>query len=150
MKITEIVNGIYTYSATVRVKRGKSQTTARTIVFADGVSQARAMLAAMYGDDAVVSVTRIYESHLTETIPNRKKPAIQQLPKVLPTAHIRKLVQNALLNQMKRNALQVKPTIDDLRAAKEEFDTEQKRANLDYEEAVKKNERSDEASERHY
>ena len=37
---------------------------------------------------------------------------------------------------MKRNALHVKPTIDDLRAARSDFEAEQKRVNREYEDAL--------------
>lgn len=102
MKNTEIVTGIYIYSGMIRVKPGKSSTTAKTIVFADGVSQARASLSVMYGDDAVVSVTKVSETDLQEAVPNRTftKP----VPRILPTDYNHALAQKALLNQMKRNA----------------------------------------------
>ena len=42
---------------------------------------------------------------------------------------------------MKRNALYVKPTVDDLRAAQDDFETEQKRVNRSYEKALKDREK---------
>ena len=57
-------------------------------------------------------------------------------PKILPTQYTHALAQKALLNQMKRNALHVKPTIDDLRAARSDFEAEQKRVNREYEDAL--------------
>ena len=148
MKIKEIVTGIYIYSATIRIKRRKSSTTAKTVVFADGVSQARALLSAVYGDDAVVSVIRISGSQLTEAVPNRTSS--KPVPRILPTDYTHALAQKALFNQMKRNALHVKPTIDDLRAAHDDFETEQKRVNRSYEKALKDREKWAEIRKRRF
>ena len=144
MKITEIVNGVHSYVATVRVKRGKTTTTAKTIIYAENATQARNLLSAMYGDNSVVSVSKVAESDLNETnliqpVPNRttSQQAPKPVPRILPTAYTHKLAQNALLAQMKRNALQVKPTIDDLRAAQDKFEGEQKRIDRAYDEALK-------------
>ncbi len=133
MKITEIVTGIDCFKATIKAKRGNSSTTVKTIVFADGISQARALLAAMYGEENVVSVTRITESEICEAVPYSTKPVAQRHPRVLPTQYTHSLAQKALLNQMKRNSLNVKPTIDDLRAAQSDFEAEQKRVDREYE-----------------
>jgi nicotinic acid mononucleotide adenylyltransferase len=142
MKITEIVNGIHSYVATVRIKRGKTATTAKTIIYAENATQARNLLSLIYGDDSVVSVSKVSESDLNEAVPNGTIPrSIQSqsskpVPRILPKAYTHKLAQNALLNQMKRNALQVRPTIDDLRAAQDEFEGEQRRLDREYEDAV--------------
>ena len=81
----------------------------------------------------------IIDSQLDETVPNRTK--VLQTPKLLPKAYTHKLAQNALVNQMKRNSLKVKPTIDDLRAAQDKFEGEQKRVNREYEESLKDSEK---------
>jgi hypothetical protein len=152
MKITEIVNGVHSYVATVRVKRGKTTTTAKTIIHAESITQARNLLSAMYGDNSVVSVSKVSESDLNETnlvqtVSNRAIPrltptqATKPVPRILPTAYTHKLAQNALLAQMKRNALQVKPTIDDLRIAQDKFEGEQKRIDRAYDEALKDREK---------
>ncbi len=135
MKITEIVNGIHCHVATVRIKRRKTTAKAKTIIYAENATQARNLLSAMYGDDSVVSVTKISESDVKEAVPNGTvaKPA----PRVLPIAYTHKLAQDTLVNQMKRNALQLKPTINDLRAANDDFEVEQKRVNRAYDEALK-------------
>jgi len=135
VRITEIISNIYCYVATIKVKHGKSNTTTRTIVFADGISQARALIVASYGENSVLAINRITDSQLDETVPNRTK--VLQTPKVLPTAYKHKLAQKALLNQLKRNKLHVKPTIDDLRAANNELDVQQKRVNREYENEIK-------------
>ena len=148
MKITEIVNGVHCYVATVRIKRGKTTTTAKTIIYAENATQARNLLTAMYGDDSVVSVNKVSESDLNETnlpkaVPNRTIPRADEkpVPRVLPTAYTKKLAQNSLVNHMKRHALQVKPTIDDLRAAQDDFETEQKRIDRVYDVALKDREK---------
>jgi hypothetical protein len=132
MKITEIVNGVHFYVASVRIKRGKSTTTAKTITFAENPTQARNLLTAMFGDNSVVSVNKVSESDLNETVLNRAKSNL--MSQVLPTDYAHDLAKKALLNQMKRNALQVKPTIDDLKAAQSDFEAEQKRVDREYEE----------------
>ena len=148
MKITEIVNGVHSYVATVRVKRGKTTTTAKTIIHAENATQARNLLSLMYGDNSVVSVSKVSvseldEANLNQVVPNRTTPrpsptrATKPVPRILPTAYTHKLAQNALLAQMKRNALQVKPTVDDLRAAQDKFEGEQKRIDRAYDEALK-------------
>lgn len=135
MRITEIVSNIYCYVAAIKVKHGKSNTTSRTIIYADGIYQARALLIASYGENSVLAISRITDSQLDETVPNRTK--ILPTPKVLPTAYKHKLAQKSLLNQLKRNKLHVKPTIDDLRAANNELDVQQKRVNREYENEIK-------------
>ncbi len=132
MKITEIVSDIFCYVATVRIKRGKSKTTAKTIIYAESITQARNLLSAMYGDDSVISVSKVPESDLSETVSKRSKPNL--VPQVLPTEYIHDLAQKLLLKQLKQNALQVKPTIDDLKAAQSDFEIEQKRVNREYDE----------------
>jgi len=134
VRITEIILNIYCYVATIKVKHAKSSTTTRTIIHADGISQARALLVASYGENSVLVISRIIDSQLDETVPNRTK--VLQTPKVLPTAYKHKLAQKALLNQQKRNKLHVKPTIDDLRVAKNELDVQQKRVNREYENEI--------------
>jgi hypothetical protein len=148
MKITEIVNGIHCYVATVRIKRGKTTTTAKTIIHAENATQSRNLLSLMYGDNSVVSVSKVAESDLNETsanqvVPHRTTPRLapKSVLTILPTAYTHKLTQNALFAQMKRNALHVKPTIDDLRAAQDKFEGEQKRIDRAYDEALKDREK---------
>ena len=96
MRITEIISNIYCYVATIKVNHGKSNTTSRTIIYADGMSQARALLIASYGENSVLAISRIIDSKLDETVPNRTK--VLQTPKVLPAAYKHKLAIKALLN----------------------------------------------------
>ncbi len=131
MKVIEIVNGIHCYVATVRIKRGKSTTASKTIIYAESTTQARTLLSAMYGDDSVVSVKKVSESDLSETVSKRSKPNL--VPQVMPTTYKNDVVQRTLLSQMKLNALHVKPTIDDLRAAQSDFEAERKRVDREYE-----------------
>lgn len=67
MKINDIVSGISGFLATVRVRRGRSNVTVKTIVFADGISQARAMLSEISDDSNLISVSRINDDKLRET-----------------------------------------------------------------------------------
>ena len=46
------------------------------------------------------------------------------------------LAQKSLLNQLKRNKLHVKSTIDDLRVANNDLDVQQKRVNREYESEI--------------
>lgn len=131
MKITEIVNGIHCYVATVRTKRGKSTTTSKTIIYAENATQARNLLTAMYGDDSVVSLRKVSESDLNETSPNKIIP--KPVPRILPTKYAHDLSQKLLLMQLKQNALQVKPTAHDLKVAQSDFEAEQKRVDREYE-----------------
>ena len=135
MRITEIISNIYCYVATIKIQLGKSNTTSRTIIYADSISQAKALLIASYGENSVLAISRITDSHLDETVPNRTK--VLKTPKVLPTTYKHMLAQKELLNQQKRNKLHVKPTIDDLRAANNELDVQQKRVNREYENKLK-------------
>jgi hypothetical protein len=131
MKINDIVSGISGFLATVRVKRDKSSVTIKTIVFADGISQARAMLSEIFDDSNVISVTRINDDKLSET---RLSP-LQQIvnPRVFPNRYKRDLAQKLMLQQLKRNAMIVRPTADDLKAALSDFEAEQKRVDREYE-----------------
>jgi hypothetical protein len=131
MKVIEIVNGIHCYVATVRIKRGKSTTTAKTIIFAENPTHARNLLTAMYGDNSVVSVSKVSESDLNETVLKRAKSNL--VSQVLPTEYAHDLAKKAMLNQIKQSAPHVKPTIDDLKAAQSDFEIEQKRVNREYE-----------------
>jgi hypothetical protein len=130
VKITEIVNGINCFSATIRATRGKSSTTVKTVVFADGISRARAMLGAMYGEENVVSVSRISENQINEA--NLIPPDQAVNPRVLANQRKEDIIQKLLLKQLKQNALHVKPTIDDLKVAQSDFEIEQKRVNREY------------------
>ena len=135
MKITEIVNGISAYQASVRVKRGKSSVTVKTIVYADGISQARALLSEIFDDSNVMSVSRISNAEIKEA--NIVPPEQIVNPRVLANQRKEDIVQKLLLKQLKQNALQVKPTIDDLKAAQSDFEIEQKRVNREYENRLK-------------
>ncbi len=66
--------------ATIKVKRGKSNTTKRTIIYADGLSQARALLIASYGENSVLAISRITNIQLDETVPNRTIPRLAPEP----------------------------------------------------------------------
>ncbi len=131
MRIDEVISGINRYLATVRVKRGKSSMTVRTVVFADGISQARAMLSEIFDDCNVMSVSRISDAEINETSLVSADQIIN--PRVFPNRYKRDLAQKLLLQQLKRNAMIVRPTADDLEAARSDFEAEQKRVDREYE-----------------
>ncbi len=131
MRIDEVTAGIGRYLATVKVKRGKSSMTVKTVVFADGISQARAMLSEIFDDSNVMSVSMIGDAEINETSLVSADQIIN--PRVFPNRYKRDLAQKALLNQMKQNALQVKPTVHDLKVAQSDFEAEQKRVDREYE-----------------
>jgi hypothetical protein len=135
MKVIEIVNEIHRYVATVRIKRGKSTTASKTIIYAESTTQARTLLSAMYGDDCVVSVKKVSESDLSETVSKRSKPNL--VPQVMPTEYTHDLAQKLLLKQLKQNALHLKPTVHDLKVAQSDFEIEQKRVDREYENKLK-------------
>ena len=105
--------------------------TVRTVVFADGISQARAMLSEIFGDSNVMSVSRISDAKINEAGLGSADQIIN--PRVFPNRYKRDLAQKLLLKQLKRNAMIVRPTADDLEAARSDFEAEQKRVDLEYE-----------------
>ncbi len=131
MRIDEVISGINRYLATVRVKRGKSSTTVKTIVYADGISQARAMLSEIFDDSNVMSVSRISDAEINETSLVSADQIIN--PRVFPNRYKRDVAQKLLLKQLKRNAMIVRPTADDLEAARSDFEAEQKLVDREYE-----------------
>ncbi len=131
MRINEIVGGISGFLATIRVKRGKSSVTVKTIAFADGISQAREMLSEIFDDSNVISVTRINDDKLSETRLSTHQKIVN--PRVFPNRYKRGLAQKLLLQQLKRNAMVVRPTEDDLEAALSDFEAEQKSVDREYE-----------------
>jgi hypothetical protein len=54
-------------------------------------------------------------------------------PRVFPNRYKRDVVQKFLLKQLKRNAMIIRPTSDDLVAARSDFEAEQKRVDREYE-----------------
>ncbi len=135
MRINEIITNLHCYAATVKAKRGKNTTIVKTLLFADGFAQAKALLQAMYGDDSVVSLNRITDDHLHESAKKRITP------RIIPSLYKHKLLQKKLLRQIKLNAMRVMPTPADIAKAKSEFETQQKRMNLEYEEAQRDKEK---------
>jgi hypothetical protein len=131
LRIDEVICGIRRYLATVRVKRGKSSVTVKTIVYADGISQARALLSEIFDDSNVMSVSRISDVEINEARLFSSGQIIN--PRVFPNRYKHDLAQKFLLKQLKRNALIIRPTSDDLAAARSDFEAEQKRVDREYE-----------------
>ncbi len=132
MRFYEIQSNMYCYAATVRAKQGKSSTIAKTVLFADGFAQAKALLQAMYGENSIVSLNRISDEHLSED--DEKKRIV---PRIVPSIYKHDLLRKKLLQQVKLDAMRVMPTTADISAAKNEFETQQKRMDLEYAKAVK-------------
>ncbi len=126
-----MVSGIERYLATVRVKRVKSSMTVKKIVYADGISQARAVLSEIFDDSNVMSVLRISDAEINES--GLVSPDQITNPRVFPNRYKRDFAQKLLLQQLKRNAMIVRPTADDLEPALSEFEAEQKRVDREYE-----------------
>ena len=109
--------------------------TVRTVVFADGISQARAMLSEIFDDSNVMSVSRISDAKINEASLGSADQIIN--PRVFPNRYKRDLAQKLLLQQLKRNSMIIRPTADDLEAARSDFEAEQKRVNREYENQLK-------------
>jgi hypothetical protein len=139
MRITEIIKNIYCYAATIRAKQANSTLTVKTVIWANGILEARALLSAMYGADSVVSVTRVTQDQVSESVPNGTGPqATPKLtPQLLPTAMKHNQAQRWLLAQMKQKSQRIKPTKHDLALAQDDFDKEQKQINLEYANVLK-------------
>ena len=65
MQITEVINPLKKFIATVKVKGNQ----ARTIIDAESASQARLMLAHIYGEKNVVSVSHINLDECKSVLP---------------------------------------------------------------------------------
>jgi hypothetical protein len=89
------------------------------------------MLSEIFDDSIVMSISRISDVEINEASLVSADQIIN--PRVFPNRYKRDLAQKALLNQMRRNALHVKPTVHDLKAAQSDFEIEQKRVNREYE-----------------
>lgn len=59
MKINEVTSILNTYIATVRVVLRDTSMTARTMIAADSLQQARAMLTRTYGDGNVLNINQV-------------------------------------------------------------------------------------------
>ena len=116
MQIHEVISPLKKYLATVRVK----STQVKTLVYAESTSQARLMLEKMYGQSNVVSVTCV---HLDETL----------IAQPLPSQVKHSEVINNLTSQITKNANKLQPTQKDIEIAVNNYKTNQKRANREYE-----------------
>lgn len=133
MRINEIVNGNPPFQATIRVKHGKSSTGVKVIVivFAESITQARAILSEIFDDINVLSVAHTTPAKINEA--NLEPPHQIVNPRVFPNRYKHDIAQRALLQNLKRKAMIVRPTADDLKAARSDFEAEQKRVNREYE-----------------
>jgi hypothetical protein len=134
MKITEILENINCYLAIIKLQI-KKNTTTKTVIYADGLYQAKELLTSMYGNGSVLSITRLTEKQIHEAVTANAQS--QSITTPLQTSHKHSLAKKALLRLLKRNSLKVMPTIDDLKSAYSDFDAEQKRVNREYENNLK-------------
>jgi len=116
MRINEVVSPLKKYLATVRV----SGTMAKTLINAESSSHATLLLGKMYGKSNVVSVTCV---NLDETL----------IAQPLPSQVKHSEVINNLTSQITQNANKLKPTQKDIEIAINNYKTNQKRANRDFE-----------------
>jgi hypothetical protein len=135
MKIIEILENIHCYLAIIKLQSNKTNTTAKTIIYADGLFQAKELLSSMYGENSVISIARLTEKQIHEAVTANVQT--QSISTPLPTRYKHNLAKKNLLRLMKRNSLKIKPTIDDLKSASNELDVQQKRVNRDYENKFK-------------
>ncbi len=78
-----------------------------------------------------MSVSRISDAEINEASLISTDQIIN--PRVFPNRYKRDLAQKLFLQQLKRNSMIVRPTVEDLKAARSDFETEQKRVNREYE-----------------
>jgi hypothetical protein len=120
MRINEVVSPLKKYLATVRV----SGTMAKTLINAESSSHATLLLGKMYGKSNVVSVTCV---NLDETL----------IAQPLPSQVKHSEVINNLTSQITKNANKLKPTQKDIEIAINNYKTNQKRANREYQKQIR-------------
>jgi hypothetical protein len=158
MRLHEFSNPLKHYLATVRVVLHGTSSTVRTTITADTAIDAKKLLAAIVGDNNVLSISHIVsEAPLTDqiqreqairpqTVCRRAQPRkIAQIQPLAPTTKNaqrpisaepipnqikHKLIQDKLTRQYMRQLNIVKPTSDDIRIAKNRAATQQKRVDL--------------------
>jgi len=116
MRINEVVSPLKKFLATVKV----SGSLAKTMIYAESTSHAILLLGKMYGNSNITSVTSL---HLDETL----------IAQPLPSQVKHTEVINNLTNQITKNANRLLPTQKDVHVAINNYKTNQKRANRDYE-----------------
>ena len=120
MRINEVVSPLKKYLATVRV----SGTMAKTLIDAESSSHATLLLRKLYGKSNVVSVTCV---HLDETL----------IAQPLPSQVKHREVINNLTSQITKNANKLQPTQKDIEIAINNYKTNQKRANREYQKQIR-------------
>ena len=99
MKITEILENIHCYLAVIKIRNKSSNASVKTLICADGLFQAKALLSSMYGEDSIISVIRITEKN-HDTSPSHSI----SISSPLPTSYKHNLAKKALTRLMKRNS----------------------------------------------
>ncbi len=64
--LSEVLSPLQAFRATVRVQAAGVSLTARTLIHAEGVRQARALLARVYGAGNVLALQRVQEANIAE------------------------------------------------------------------------------------
>ncbi len=93
MLINEVISGLKTFIATVRVKNGASVTTVKTAVHAEGQMQARAILVRVFGESNVFAV--LESQQMTETEGGTKTLSASELRVKSLADQAKKLQQQA-------------------------------------------------------
>ena len=164
MKINEVCSPLKTYIATVRVVFRNGSTTARTSIQAESTAQAFALLSHIYGVGHIFSLSEVVhesvracqiQAEATITSPviprhaqpqkvaQKANPLVQQRQRRISSRPVpaqvkHDLVQDRLTQQFMRQSNIVKPTADDVRIARDRAETKLKRADLNYQRAMKR------------
>jgi len=116
MQIIEVINPLKNFIVTVSIKGSQ----ARTIVDADSATQARLLLAHLYGEKNVVSVSNINLNEQATVAPTPSQVKHERLVRWLT-------------NRITRIENRPRFTQQDVRKAIDRYETNQKRANLEFE-----------------
>jgi hypothetical protein len=76
MRINEIINGIKSFVAQIKVTNGSNPILLRTTVTADGMPQAKALLVSLHGQSNVLSISEIHpqiEEEVTAQSPEKQR-----------------------------------------------------------------------------
>ena len=104
MRIDEITDGLQTFIATVRVANGSALTTAKTAVLAEGLMQARAILARIFGEGNVLVVLEA-QSSMTEIEEGTKTLSASEL-------RVKSLADNAMKLKNKAKQERARQSLD--------------------------------------
>lgn len=115
MLINEVTNPLKKFIAVVRVKGS----TVKTLIHAESEAQARLLLAKLYGNANVGSVSLVNVNELKTVTP-------------LSTQAKHEAIINNLTQRVTRSANRLRPTQQDFQIAVKRYKTNQKRSDLEY------------------